>query len=74
MKPEPLKDKQYNITKTEYRSENDEESWKVCDSKDIRSAVEWLKEQIRTPYNKVDCTEKDLFAVIDEAFKDVIKE
>lgn len=67
MKPEPLKGKRIPITCC---------GLSVCDvvdyqykEKDIRSAVEWLKDEI---INK-NYDGKTLIEIIDEAFEDVVK-
>lgn len=68
-KPEPLKDK------WEWSDQLDKNKvTPVCREEYIKSAVEWLKEQIKTPYDDVQCNEVDLFELIDKAFEDVVKE
>ena len=60
MKPEPLKGKAYKKSRgilDFYREE------------DIKSAVEWLKEELR----KVGCNNPVYNKIIDEAFHDVTK-
>jgi hypothetical protein len=61
-KPEPLKGKMYIIS-----SNFGETALK----KDVRSAVEWLKQELRKGDEDWDCVWGD--KIIDEAFEDVMK-
>ena len=77
MKPEPLKGKTHNAD-----NEYFEENTKVFKTEDIKSAVEWLKQEIdkevMEEYEKHNyCYGKwlieEINKIIDKAFEDVVK-
>jgi len=66
MKPEPLKDKtQSHCHKKDLTDRHD-----IHDDKDIKSAVEWLKEELKRTLIGVD---GQITKVISQAFEDVTK-
>jgi len=66
MKPEPLKDKtQSHCHKKDLTDRHD-----IHDDKDIKSAVEWLKEELERTLIGVD---GQITKVISQAFEDVTK-
>jgi len=73
MKKEPLENKRMDLFYKTNDCDNcvTHSKGDFCRVVSVKSAVEWLKKEIKTPYNKVDCKETDLFNLIDKAFPDL---
>ena len=67
MKPEPLKDKE--IT-GQIKGKNVD---RLYDERDVKSAVEWLKEELKKRDDRLQYNKKWVYKLIDEAFEDVTK-
>ena len=77
MKPEPLKDKGYCGSCGKNSNQSHPKTNDEFAKEDVKSAVEWLKEEIIFSYeHNLKCSKEALDEIkntIDEAFEDVIK-
>jgi len=78
MKPEPLKSKVVYVgnlckDKNNYNLRVVPEKVELIDKMDIKSAVEWLKNQIMPDQKIKEFTQWQIIDLIDKAFEDVVK-